>query len=63
MVDSTCCKERPEWHLQLSFEDKNSYIAYVSLMGEIEHGIYLKEDFPRFGLASITEVSDFKIAS
>ena len=36
MADSTCCKERPERYLQLSFEDKKSYIANLSLMGEID---------------------------
>ena len=36
MVDSTCCKKCPEWYLQLSFEDKKSYIANLPLMGEVD---------------------------
>ena len=58
MEDSTWYKERPERFLQLSLEDKKYYIAYLSLMGETDPRI-----FPRFAVASITEISDSKVAS
>ena len=65
MEDSTCCKERPERFLQLSFEDKKCYIANLSLMGEIDplKGFTQRRIFPRFSVASITEVTDSKVAS
>ena len=59
------CEERRERYLQLSFEDKKSYIANLSLMGEIYPWNLLNGGsvFPRFDVAFITEVSDFKVAS
>ena len=42
MADSTCCKEHPERYLQLSFEEKKSYITNLSLMSEIDPWDLLK---------------------
>ena len=52
MEDSTCYKERPKRFLQLSFEDKKCYIAYLSLslMGEIDPRVLLNEGFSQESL-------------
>ena len=55
MEDSTCYNERPEQFLQLSFEDKKCYIAYLSLMGEIDPRVLPNEGFSQdsLGLPSL----------
>ena len=45
MADFTRCKEHSERYLQLSFEDKKSNIANLSLMGEIDPWDLLKGGF------------------
>ena len=41
------------------FEDKKCYITNLSLMGEINPWVLLNG--ARFGVTSITELSDFKV--